>query len=121
MFLTAACIVVKHEEPKDFDVKLNLTFQQGPVLSPLRDSPLQAKDETSKSLQDPYFNSTIFYFSRRLTFEVTMPDFRCPEDFPDSQMTNVPYTNTTSKSTEEEKSQIPKKVGIIVYFNCYSS
>lgn len=42
-----------------------------------------------------------------------MPDFRYTEDFPDSQMTNVPYTNSTSKPTEEEKSQIPKKVCIV--------
>lgn len=42
-----------------------------------------------------------------------MSDFRYPEDFPDSQVTNVPYTNTASKSGEEEKPQIPKKVGIV--------
>ncbi|XP_010732649.1 bromodomain testis-specific protein isoform X1 [Larimichthys crocea] len=63
-------------------------FEHGPVLSPLTDSPLQSKDETKSML---------------------MPDFRYTEDFPDSQMTNVPYTNSTSKPTEEEKSQIPKK------------
>uniref|UniRef100_A0A8P4G162 Bromodomain-containing protein 2 n=1 Tax=Dicentrarchus labrax TaxID=13489 RepID=A0A8P4G162_DICLA len=57
-------------------------FEQGPVLSPLRDSPLQSKDETN---------------------------FRYPEDFPDSQVTNVPYTNSSNNSTEEEKPQIPKK------------
>lgn len=41
-----------------------------------------------------------------------MPDCRYPEDFPDSQVTEVPYTNTETKSTEEEKSHIPKKVGM---------
>ncbi|XP_051233123.1 bromodomain testis-specific protein isoform X2 [Dicentrarchus labrax] len=59
---------------------------EGPVLSPLRDSPLQSKDET-----------------------IIMADFRYPEDFPDSQVTNVPYTNSSNNSTEEEKPQIPKK------------
>ncbi|XP_070764468.1 bromodomain testis-specific protein [Enoplosus armatus] len=59
-------------------------FEQGPVLSPLRDSPLLSKDETRSN-------------------------FRYPEDFPDSQVTDVPYANTTSKSGEEEKPEIPKK------------
>ncbi|XP_037326086.2 bromodomain testis-specific protein [Pungitius pungitius] len=57
---------------------------EGPVLSPLRDSPLQSRD-------DPRSNS------------------RCPEDLPDSLLTNVPYTNTASRSATEEKTQIPKK------------
>nr|XP_046248326.1 bromodomain testis-specific protein isoform X2 [Scatophagus argus] len=57
-------------------------FEQGPVLSPLRDSPLQSKEETS---------------------------FRYPETFPESQVTKVPYASTESKSAEEEKSQNPKK------------
>ncbi|XP_070688157.1 bromodomain testis-specific protein [Pempheris klunzingeri] len=59
-------------------------FEQGPVLSPLRDSPLQSKDETRSN-------------------------FRYAEDFLDSPVTNVPFTNTASKSTEEEKPHIPKK------------
>ncbi|XP_044217523.1 bromodomain testis-specific protein isoform X3 [Thunnus albacares] len=59
-------------------------FEQGPVLSPLTDSPLQSKEETR-------------------------PNFRYPEDFPDSQVTNVPYTNTASKSADQEKTQLPKK------------
>lgn len=42
-----------------------------------------------------------------------VPDFRYLEDFPDSQVTNVPYSNTASKVTEEEKPHIPKKVGIV--------
>lgn len=44
------------------DLKLNLTFQQGPVLSPLRDSPLQSKDETrsGKSVKDSYFDAPFF-------------------------------------------------------------
>lgn len=41
-----------------------------------------------------------------------MPDCRYPEDFPDSQVTTVPYTNTETKCAEEEKSHIPKKVGM---------
>ncbi|XP_072244856.1 bromodomain testis-specific protein [Leuresthes tenuis] len=61
-------------------------FEQGPVLSPLRESPLQSKDETSCMIR---------------------PDFRCAEDFPDSQVISVPHTE--SKSAEEEKTQIPKK------------
>ncbi|XP_039668277.1 bromodomain testis-specific protein isoform X3 [Perca fluviatilis] len=59
-------------------------FEQGPVLSPIRDSPLQSKDETRSN-------------------------YRCPEDFPESHLTNVPYTNTASTFAEEEKAQIPKK------------
>uniref|UniRef100_A0A3Q3LQI0 Bromodomain-containing protein 2 n=1 Tax=Mastacembelus armatus TaxID=205130 RepID=A0A3Q3LQI0_9TELE len=55
-------------------------FEQGPVLSPLGDSPLQSKDETNY-----------------------------PEDFPDTHLTNVPYTNTASKSAEEEKPPNSKK------------
>ncbi|XP_030584258.1 bromodomain testis-specific protein isoform X2 [Archocentrus centrarchus] len=55
-------------------------FEQGPVLSPLRDSPLQSK-----------------------------PIFRYAGDFPDSQVTNVPYIDAASRSAEEEKPQIPKK------------
>lgn len=46
-------------------LKLNGTFQQGSVLSPLRDSPLQSKDETrsSKSLEeDPYFDINVYLF-----------------------------------------------------------
>lgn len=46
-------------------------------------------------------------------FELTVPDFRYTEDFPDSQVTKVPYTNTASKSAEEEKSHVPKKVGTL--------
>ncbi|XP_045904849.1 bromodomain testis-specific protein isoform X1 [Micropterus dolomieu] len=57
-------------------------FEQGPVLSPLRDSPRQSKDETSS---------------------IIIPDFRNPEDFPDSQI------YTASKSGEEENTQIHKK------------
>ncbi|XP_039985051.1 bromodomain testis-specific protein isoform X2 [Xiphias gladius] len=59
-------------------------FEQGPVLSPLRGSPLQSKDESSSN-------------------------FRYPEDVLDSQLTNVPYADTACKSAEEEKHQIPKK------------
>ncbi|XP_070817506.1 bromodomain testis-specific protein isoform X1 [Chaetodon trifascialis] len=55
---------------------------EGPMLSPLRDSPLQSKEET---------------------------DFRYPEDFPDGPLTHVPETDAASKSTEEEKPQIPRK------------
>ncbi|XP_075342344.1 bromodomain testis-specific protein [Odontesthes bonariensis] len=61
-------------------------FEQGPVVSPLRDSPLQSKDETSCMIR---------------------PDFRYAEDFPDSQVTSVSHTE--SQSAEEEKTQIPKK------------
>ncbi|XP_042339672.1 bromodomain testis-specific protein isoform X2 [Plectropomus leopardus] len=57
-------------------------FEQGPVLSPLKDSPLQSKDETRSN-------------------------FRDPEDFPHSQPTIVLHTNTASKSADEEKN--PKK------------
>ncbi|XP_040896152.1 bromodomain testis-specific protein [Toxotes jaculatrix] len=57
-------------------------FEQAPVLSPLRDSPLQSKDETRSN-------------------------FRYLEDVLDSQLTNVPYT--TQKPAEEEKPQVPKK------------
>ncbi|XP_031728800.1 bromodomain testis-specific protein isoform X2 [Anarrhichthys ocellatus] len=59
-------------------------LRDGPVLSPLRDGPPQSKDETRS-------NS------------------RYPEDFPDSRLTNVPYTNTASNSAEEEKNPVPKK------------
>ncbi|XP_031174332.1 bromodomain testis-specific protein isoform X4 [Sander lucioperca] len=59
-------------------------FEQDPVLSPIRDSPLQSKDETRSNC-------------------------RCPEDFPESQLTNVPYTTPASTFAEEEKAQIPKK------------
>ncbi|XP_035806639.2 bromodomain testis-specific protein isoform X3 [Amphiprion ocellaris] len=55
-------------------------FEQCPVLSPLKDSPLLSKDEPK-------------------------PNFRGPEDLTDSQVTNVPSTCTA----EEEKPQIPKK------------
>ncbi|KAM8874346.1 bromodomain testis-specific protein isoform 2-T2 [Spinachia spinachia] len=58
---------------------------EGPMLSPLRDSPLQSRD-------DPRSNS------------------RGLEDLPDSLLlTNVPYTNTASRSATEEKTQTPKK------------
>ncbi|XP_019937035.2 bromodomain testis-specific protein isoform X2 [Paralichthys olivaceus] len=57
---------------------------EGPVLSPLSNSPLQSKDETGSN-------------------------FRFPEEVLDSQLTNVPYINTSSKSAEDEKPQIPKK------------
>lgn len=42
-----------------------------------------------------------------------MADFRYLEDFPDGQVTHVPHSTTANKSTEEEKQQIPKKVGIV--------
>lgn len=42
-----------------------------------------------------------------------MLDLRYPEDFPDSQLTDVPYSNTASKSAEEERPQIPKKVSVV--------
>ncbi|KAM7012585.1 bromodomain testis-specific protein isoform 2-T2 [Tautogolabrus adspersus] len=61
-------------------------FEQGPVLSPLRDSPLPSKDETRSN-------------------------FRYSEDFPDNQVTGLNYTNTANRCTEEEKPQITKKVG----------
>ncbi|XP_034387194.1 bromodomain testis-specific protein isoform X3 [Cyclopterus lumpus] len=59
-------------------------FEQGPVLSPLRDSPLRSKEETR-------FNS------------------RYPEDFPGRRLTNVLYTNTSSNSAGEGKNPVPKK------------
>uniref|UniRef100_A0A4W6D0A2 Bromodomain-containing protein 2 n=1 Tax=Lates calcarifer TaxID=8187 RepID=A0A4W6D0A2_LATCA len=59
-------------------------FEQGPVLSPLTESPLQSKDETTSN-------------------------FRYTEDVLDSHLTNVPYTNPASKTAEEEKPQIPRK------------
>lgn len=40
-----------------------------------------------------------------------MLDCRYHEDFPDSQVTEVPYAVTENKSAEEEKCNIPKKVG----------
>uniref|UniRef100_A0A8C2ZN55 Bromodomain, testis-specific n=1 Tax=Cyclopterus lumpus TaxID=8103 RepID=A0A8C2ZN55_CYCLU len=55
-------------------------FEQGPVLSPLRDSPLRSKEET-----------------------------RYPEDFPGRRLTNVLYTNTSSNSAGEGKNPVPKK------------
>ncbi|XP_022076481.2 bromodomain testis-specific protein isoform X1 [Acanthochromis polyacanthus] len=55
-------------------------FEQHPVLSPLKDSPLPSKDEPR-------------------------PDFRGPEDLSDSPVTNAPSACTA----EEEKPQIPKK------------
>nr|XP_040040880.1 bromodomain testis-specific protein [Gasterosteus aculeatus aculeatus] len=57
---------------------------EGPVLSPLSDSPLPSTDDRRS-------NS------------------RCPEDLPDSLLTNVPYTNTASRSATEEKTQIHRK------------
>ncbi|XP_059197130.1 bromodomain testis-specific protein isoform X2 [Centropristis striata] len=60
-------------------------FEPGPVLSPLRDSPLPPKEETRSN-------------------------FRYPEGFPEGQVINVPYTlNTASRPAEEDKVQIPKK------------
>ncbi|XP_035763327.1 bromodomain testis-specific protein isoform X2 [Neolamprologus brichardi] len=57
---------------------------EGPVLSPLGDSPLQTKDEIR-------------------------PNFRYTADLPDNQLINVPNTDAASKSAEGEKPQIPKK------------
>ncbi|XP_062251433.1 bromodomain testis-specific protein isoform X2 [Platichthys flesus] len=57
---------------------------EGQVLSPLSSSPPQSKDETGSN-------------------------FRFPKEVRDSQLTNVPYINTSSKSAGEEKTQIPKK------------
>uniref|UniRef100_A0A3P9BT69 Bromodomain, testis-specific n=1 Tax=Maylandia zebra TaxID=106582 RepID=A0A3P9BT69_9CICH len=57
---------------------------EGPVLSPLGDSPLQSKDEIT-------------------------PNFRYTADLPDKQLINVPNTDAASKSAEGEKPQIPKK------------
>ncbi|CAI5639031.1 unnamed protein product [Oreochromis niloticus] len=57
---------------------------EGPVLSPLADSPLQSKDEIR-------------------------PNFRYTADLPDNQLTNVPNTDAASKSAEGEKPQIPQK------------
>ncbi|XP_029988102.1 bromodomain testis-specific protein isoform X6 [Sphaeramia orbicularis] len=59
-------------------------FEHGPVLSPLRDSPLQPGDETRSN-------------------------FRYPEDFPESHVSTMPQTDAANKSAEEEKRQIPKK------------
>uniref|UniRef100_A0A669EEU8 Bromodomain-containing protein 2 n=1 Tax=Oreochromis niloticus TaxID=8128 RepID=A0A669EEU8_ORENI len=59
-------------------------FEQGPVLSPLADSPLQSKDEIR-------------------------PNFRYTADLPDNQLINVPNTDAASKSAEGEKPQIPQK------------
>ncbi|XP_041646362.1 bromodomain testis-specific protein isoform X2 [Cheilinus undulatus] len=57
---------------------------EGPVLSPLRESPLPSKDEMRSN-------------------------FSFPEDCPDNPETSVPYTNTENTPTEEEKPQITKK------------
>uniref|UniRef100_M4AAR7 Bromodomain-containing protein 2 n=1 Tax=Xiphophorus maculatus TaxID=8083 RepID=M4AAR7_XIPMA len=59
---------------------------EGAVLSPLTDSPLLFKEEM-----------------------VYLTDFRDPEDFPDGQGSELLLSQTTSKSTEEDKFQIPKK------------
>ncbi|KAM4740001.1 bromodomain testis-specific protein [Anableps anableps] len=61
---------------------------EGPVLSPLTDSPLLFKEEMGG---------------------IYLTDFQNPEDFPESQANDPPLSQTTCKSAEEEKSQIPKK------------
>ncbi|XP_014330109.1 bromodomain-containing protein 3-like [Xiphophorus maculatus] len=61
---------------------------EGAVLSPLTDSPLLFKEEMG---------------------DIYLTDFRDPEDFPDGQGSELLLSQTTSKSTEEDKFQIPKK------------
>lgn len=46
-------------------------------------------------------------------FLMIMLDFRYPEDSPESLLTIVPYTNTASKSAEEERPHISRKVSIV--------
>ncbi|KAM9761402.1 bromodomain testis-specific protein isoform 3-T4 [Menidia menidia] len=58
-------------------------FEQGPMLSPLEDSPMESKDEMTCN-------------------------FRYAEDFPD-EVTKVPQTNTENKFAEEEKTKVHKK------------
>lgn len=40
-----------------------------------------------------------------------LPDFRYSEEITSNHLTSVAFINTASKSTEEEKPQITKKVG----------
>ncbi|XP_029002104.1 bromodomain testis-specific protein isoform X2 [Betta splendens] len=60
---------------------------EGPVLSPLRDSPLLSREDLES---------------------VIMPDLTYTDDFLDSQLTGVPHTNPASRSAEEERPQAPK-------------
>ncbi|KAG7228651.1 hypothetical protein INR49_008427 [Caranx melampygus] len=66
-------------------MKLNVICQQGPVLSPLRESPLQISRDETKS------------------------NFRYPEDILDGQLTNMPFANSASQSADDEKTPVPKK------------
>ncbi|XP_056271273.1 bromodomain testis-specific protein isoform X3 [Pseudoliparis swirei] len=91
-------------------------FEQGPVLSPLRDSPLRSKEETRFSRSPENRESEIYFFficyqsfRRTLIFTWIVPDSRYSEDFLSRQLTNVLHTNTPSNSAGEGKIPIPKK------------
>lgn len=103
-------------------LNLNHIFpiQQGPVLSPLRDSPLRSKEETRFSRSPENRESEIYFFficyqsfRRTLIFTWIVPDSRYSEDFLSRQLTNVLHTNTPSNSAGEGKIPIPKKVSIL--------
>ena len=58
-------------------LKLNLTFQQGPVLSPLRESPWQSNDETSKSLEGHSYDNIIIYIFLFLLITFSLAEHWC--------------------------------------------
>lgn len=89
------------------------------MLSPLRDSPLQRREEmqSSKLLQDPHFEISIFLnFTNTFaecSFMIVL-DFRYPDVSPESRLSNGSYTNTARKSAEEERPQLPRKVSSVL-------
>lgn len=89
-------------------ILFKITFQQCPVLSPLKESPLQCK-EPSKShdaciLKWLGYNST---FAEQIYWFFS--DFRYSEEFPESQ---VAYVNSESKIAEEEREKNLRQVSI---------
>lgn len=68
-------------------------------------------------LMSPHFQSSEYTKAFFLCLKVYMTDFNDSEDFPDSLGSDLPHSQTTSKSAEEEKAQIPKKVGNVELYS----
>lgn len=96
----------------------NLLPHQGPVLSPLKESPVRSKEEPSKSPEEPRrdFGAMLRVsllttaWHEQLLFRLIITDGRQAEDFTDAQVTKVANSGAETKLAAEETSQMPKKV-----------
>lgn len=119
-WLVSSIINVDDDDSVQSDSQQPLVHQ-GPVLSPLKKSPLCSKEEPSKWPEEPHCNMTCVarvcvltaawaeqFLSRMIT------DGRQPEAITNAQVTKVANGSADTKSAAEETPQTAKKVPIML-------